>query len=602
MAVSEARGLEIYFAGAVRSGGATIERLRSRIDALSWFGHVLTEHMAFPETIDAGHRDDTAIHAHDQALLARAHVFIADATVPSTGTGYMAARACARGIPVLCLYEAGTAPSAMIAGSPEIATRRYADDADFVRQVRAFLVEAAPHIAAATRCPRVFLAGKPGCGKGTLGQRLSELTGAPHISTGELVRAIMRQPAHPLAERLGSYVHSGRLVPAELMRDIVAARLGQPDCRMLGCILDGYPPSRADLENLTALGIAPDVVLFLDCSDETSIRRQVARAERPTDLEERATTRLATFHAAGIDLPALAREWYPGRLVVRLDAERPAEDVLATALAVLRDGFGGAHHERSYFAVPAAHPVEVRSTRLHFHIDGPDVHHVRAAARELHVRHPQAQGQVKIYPIRGLALGPQHARMPIYPQLPNFHLIPYPSRTEAFITGRLGDGDRALMQAVLEITRARGGMAELEEYLGEWTLTEDGEVRADAVYPELAGDHAYPEFDAQRCRDIPRWELHHGFDLPRSGDAPPLSLPELVELCAPELENGGWFLFANDRHWAYRSNEFSTLAHDAAMARLAAQARTLQALLARRSHRAAIGYSLEIVHGIWVFN
>ena len=84
--------LRIYFSSAVR-GGARFEKLASRIERLSALGHVLTEHMASPKTIDLGHEDDAAIHAHDQELLAKAHVFIADVTQPSTGSGYMAAKA-----------------------------------------------------------------------------------------------------------------------------------------------------------------------------------------------------------------------------------------------------------------------------------------------------------------------------------------------------------------------------------------------------------------------------------------------------------------------------------------------------------------------------
>ena len=589
--------LAIYFAAAVR-GGASFDVVARRIEQLSELGHVLTEHMASPKTVDMGHRDDAAIHAHDQELLARAHVFIADVSAPSTGSGYMAARAIARGIPVLCFYQQGTKPSAMIAGSPDITTRFYADDAEFMRHVRAFLLAHEARIPA-TRARKIFLAGPPGSGKGTLGARLAELTGAAHVSSGELLRELVtKRPEHPLAITINSYMSAGKLVPAEVMRDIVLDRLSQPDCRLFGCILDGYPPSLADLENLRGK-IDPDLVLYLDVSDEVSAARQVKRAARSTDTPEKAQARLAAFHEARSEYRELATRWYPDRLVARIDAERPAAEVEATVLDTLRGTSRATRHEKSFFPVPAFRPHEVRSTRLHFHVDGPNIDHVRAVALEILARHKPAQGQMKIYPIRSLHLGGQ-MRLPIYRRLPNFHPIDNADH-EAFITGRLGDGDRALMQVVLETTRAHGGMAEMEEYVGEWTLKPDGSVVADSEYPLVELDHTYPDFADHLAPELPAWELHHGFDLPKS-ETPPLALPDLMRACFEAgLDNGGWFIFKNDRHWAYRSNEFSSVSQREAHATLHTQAKALQQLLAGRGITCDVGYSLEAVHGIWTF-
>ncbi len=396
--------LAIYFAAAVRGGGA-FDKLAARIAALSALGQVLTEHMASPRTVDL-HVSDAAIHAHDQLLLTQAHVFIADLSQPSTGTGYMAARAVARGLPVLCLYEHGQRPSAMIAGSPDVDTRFFTDDADFMRQVHAFLLAHADRLPA-TRAPRIFLAGPPGSGKGTAGARLAELTGAPHVSTGELLRELVRaRPDEPRTREIERFMSAGELVPAPLMREVVGERLAAPDCRLFGVILDGYPPSRGDLANLVERGLLPDIVFYFDASDATAIARQVGRHARSTDTPERAAARLAVFHAADARFEALATRWYPDRLVVRVDAEQPPEVVLAQLVATLRGSFGGSHHARSYYPVPGT----PRSTRVHLHVDAAHVDAVRAIARAITIRHKAAQGQLKIYPIRSLALGPQHAR------------------------------------------------------------------------------------------------------------------------------------------------------------------------------------------------
>ncbi|MBA3464999.1 MAG: nucleoside monophosphate kinase [Deltaproteobacteria bacterium] len=586
--------LAIYFAGAVRGGGSH-ERLAARIEALSMFGHVLTEHMASPTTVDVG--DDAAIHAHDQALLARAHVVIADVTIPSTGTGYMIARAAARELPVLCLYLHDTRPSAMIAGSPDVTTRFYADDAEWLAHVRAFLLDHAARLPA-TRGPRIFLAGPPGSGKGTLGRWLAEATGAPHVSTGDILRDLVAsKDEHPHRAEIVRSMNAGELVPAALMRDIVVQRLGRPDCRLFGMVLDGYPPSLADLENLTANGIVPDLVLMLECSDAIAIARQVGRGARSTDTEDGARRRLAVYRAS---MPIA--DWYPNSLVARVDAEQSPDQVAAFALQTVRNALQRRRHPRSYFPIPPARPADARSTRLHFHVDARDSTEIHAFALELLRRHKPAQGQLKIYPIEALSLGAQHAALPIYRQLPNFHPIA-DAENEAFITGRLGDGDRALMTAVLDLGRVRHVMVELEEYVGEWTLHANGVLVADSEYTLTGDDHSYPAHASQLCSDIPAWELHHGFDLPKRGEAaPPWPLADLVAACGRAgLTNGGWFVFKNDQHWAYRSNEFSSDSFETCRDRLLAQVRTLQGLLATRGDAVDVGCSLERVHGIWLF-
>ena len=592
MGVSEE--LAIYFAAAVRGGGSR-ERLAARIEALSTLGHVTTEHMASARTIDIG--DDVAIWAHDQALLARSHVMIADVAVPSTGTGYMIARAAARGMPVLCQFEAGQRASAMIAGSPDLTTSFYEDDAAFLANVRLFLVEQAHRLPAA-RVQRIFLAGPPGSGKGTLGRWLAEAIGAPHISTGDLLRELVASPAeHPHREVITRCMTAGELVPAEVMRDVVVERLGRPDCKMLGMVLDGYPPSQDDLDNLTANGIEPDLVLLLECSDETSVARQMGRKARATDTEEGARKRLAVFHEKLGGFDALATRWYPNSLVARVDAEQSPDAVAAFALQTVRNALHRRRHPRSYFPIPPAKPTDARSTRLHFHVDAANARAVHDFAVELLRRYKPAQGQVKVYPIEHLQLGPQHARLPIYPQLPNFHPIEN-ADDEAFITGRLGDGDRDLMTAALALGRERRVMVELEEYVGEWTIRAGGELVADSTYALAGDDHTYPEFADKLCRDIPLWELHHGFDLPKRGeDAPPWRLAELIEACQRAgLENGGWFVFKHDQHWAYRSNEFSSAPEPEARAALFSQARAVREIVG-----VDIGCSLERVHGIWIF-
>ena len=160
------------------------------------------------------------------------------------------------------------------------------------------------------------------------------------------------------------------------------------------------------------------------------------------------------------------------------------------------------------------------------------------------------------------------------------------------------------MKVVLEETRAAGGMAELEEYLGEWTLRPDGEVVEDARYTPLPySDAAFADFQRQRCTDLPSLELHLGFDVPkRDGEGLPLALPRLMSACAARgLQNGGWFVFKKEGQWAYRTNEFSSEPAASAELRLSGQARALREILGAAGLQCPVSFSLERVHGIWVF-
>lgn len=111
---------------------------------------------------------------------------------------------------------------------------------------------------------------------------------------------------------------------------------------------------------------------------------------------------------------------------------------------------------------------------------------------------------------------------------------------------------------------------------------------------------AFGEFAAHRCSNIPTLELHLGFDLPkRDGEPMPWALPDLIDAChRAGLENGGCFVFKKQDLWAYRLNEFSSEPAEVAEAKLFAQARTLAGIL---RGGVAVSFSLERVHGIWVF-
>ncbi|PXF59600.1 MAG: adenylate kinase [Candidatus Methanogaster sp.] len=123
----------------------------------------------------------------------------------------------------------------------------------------------------------IILLGPPGSGKGTQAKLLAERTHAPHISTGDILRAAK---GTELGDRASEYMNRGELVPDSVLIAIVEDRLAKPDCAS-GGILDGYPRTipQADALNriLSELNMRIDLVINIDVPDDRLIARLSAR-------------------------------------------------------------------------------------------------------------------------------------------------------------------------------------------------------------------------------------------------------------------------------------------------------------------------------------
>ena len=144
---------------------------------------------------------------------------------------------------------------------------------------------------------RLIFLGPPGAGKGTQAKILSDTYNIPHISTGDILRAAVKQKT-PLGEKAQSYMERGELVPDDLILDLIKERLAQPDAAK-GWILDGFPRNVSQasfLEKLlTELDLAPDRVLNLEVPDEILVERLLAR-KRKDDNEDTIRRRLEIYH------------------------------------------------------------------------------------------------------------------------------------------------------------------------------------------------------------------------------------------------------------------------------------------------------------------
>lgn len=131
---------------------------------------------------------------------------------------------------------------------------------------------------------KVVFLGAPGSGKGTQAKQLSERLGIPHISTGDMLRAAVRNET-ALGRQAAPIMASGGLVSDELIVGIIGERLGEPDAGS-GFILDGFPRTVVQAEKLDALldgnGNGKPRVLYLSVPDEVIVSRISARRSCPS--------------------------------------------------------------------------------------------------------------------------------------------------------------------------------------------------------------------------------------------------------------------------------------------------------------------------------
>ena len=121
----------------------------------------------------------------------------------------------------------------------------------------------------------LILLGAPGAGKGTQAELLMEKLHIPGISNGNMLREAMKNGT-AVGERAKYYMDNGLLVPDEVIMDIVAERVAQPDCQG-GFILDGVPRTLAQAEALEAKGVKIAHVVSIEVADSEIAGRMTGR-------------------------------------------------------------------------------------------------------------------------------------------------------------------------------------------------------------------------------------------------------------------------------------------------------------------------------------
>lgn len=125
---------------------------------------------------------------------------------------------------------------------------------------------------------KLILLGAPGAGKGTQATRLADAYHIPHISTGDIFRANLKEET-PLGLKAKEYMDQGLLVPDELTVDLVMDRLQAADCEN-GYILDGFPRTLVQAAALDAK-VEIDAAVNVEVPDEQIVKRMAGRRVCP---------------------------------------------------------------------------------------------------------------------------------------------------------------------------------------------------------------------------------------------------------------------------------------------------------------------------------
>merc|ERR1711871_1249036 len=202
---------------------------------------------------------------------------------------------------------------------------------------------------------RIIIAGAPASGKGTQCEKIREEFGVVHISTGDLLRE-HKKNGTALGKQAAEFMDNGRLVPDQLVIDMVKDRMSQPDCAAKGWLLDGFPHTGAQAEAMKASGIHAEYFVLLDVPEEALVERVTGRRLAPQtgkiyhmkfkpppnkkvaarltqqsdDTEEKVKTRVASFHE---QIDSILRHYTS--ILTRLDGNRKPDDVTADVRAIL---------------------------------------------------------------------------------------------------------------------------------------------------------------------------------------------------------------------------------------------------------------------------
>jgi adenylate kinase len=207
---------------------------------------------------------------------------------------------------------------------------------------------------------RTILVGPPGAGKGTQAQRLVDTFRIPHVSSGDMLRAAVKDGT-ALGREADRYMKAGQLVPDEVVIGMILERIAAPDCAG-GFMLDGFPRTRPQAEALdralAGADVRLDAVVLIEVPDELIVERITGRrsdpqtgaiyhvrfhpppaevadrlVQRKDDTVEAVTTRLAKYHS---ETAPIVPFYEAAGLLRRVDGVGEPDEVTRRITAALR--------------------------------------------------------------------------------------------------------------------------------------------------------------------------------------------------------------------------------------------------------------------------
>ncbi|EDV38819.2 uncharacterized protein Dana_GF24995, isoform A [Drosophila ananassae] len=179
---------------------------------------------------------------------------------------------------------------------------------------------------AATDIPIIWILGGPGCGKGTQCAKIVEKYGFTHLSSGDLLRNEVASGSDK-GRKLQAIMASGGLVSNEEVLSLLNDAIVRSKGNSKGFLIDGYPREKNQGVEFEIRVAPADLALYFDCSEETMLKRIMARAaaaavQRADDNEKTIRQRLKTFKNNTNDILELYNE-----KTLTINAERDVDDI-----------------------------------------------------------------------------------------------------------------------------------------------------------------------------------------------------------------------------------------------------------------------------------
>jgi adenylate kinase len=176
---------------------------------------------------------------------------------------------------------------------------------------------------------RLVVFGRQGAGKGTQCEVLASHYGAPHISTGDMLREAAAAGT-PIGLEAKRFMDDGQLLPDEVMFGVIEERFAQDDIVANGFLLDGFPRTLGQAEALVAL-TPIDVAVNLDVAEDVVMERMLGRG-RADDTPEVIRTRLDAYLAETV--PVI--DWFDAKgMLVTVDGLGEPDEITARLVAAI---------------------------------------------------------------------------------------------------------------------------------------------------------------------------------------------------------------------------------------------------------------------------